>query len=229
MREAKPLCEAILFAARAANATPSTVSGGFACEPSGAQARDRLTARDEMTAARAVFDEKCSLEGELRDRIGAVANHFARRPPPTDRGASGFNEAKKLCRRLRSRESRLGLNQADVRVLLRAETIISCAPTPRTQQVRTAREAFWSFTPDATMAICVPWRRHLFLDHEVSVKIFKHGLERASVVIRRAAGLPTASRSGQTRAMKAVMRAARPVHGDMSKNDPEAATFTLLL
>ena len=222
VREAKPLCEAILFAAR----------GDFACEPIGAQARDRLTARDEMTAARAVFDRKCSLEGELRDEIGAVANHI-REASATDptAAASGFNEAKKLVDACVVAGKPAGLSEADVRALLKRSDDFLRAHTTERNKFELAREAFWSFTPDATMAICVAMAQDAFVFiMKFLSEIFKRGLETRE---RRQFVAPqdlTDSEADpvETRAMKAVMRAARPVHGDMSEIDPEAATFALL-
>lgn len=232
VREAKPLCEAILFAARGANAVPSTVVGDFACEPIGAQARDRLTARDEMTAARAVFDKKCSLEGELRDEIGVVANHI-REASATDptAAASGFNEAKKRVDACVVAGKAAGLNEADVRALLKRSDDFLRAHTTERNKFELAREAFWSFTPDATMAICVAMAQDAFVFiMKFLSEIFKRGLETRE---RRQFVAPqdlTDSEADpvESRAMKAVMRAARPVHGDMSEIDPEAATFALL-
>jgi hypothetical protein len=232
VREAKPLCEAILFAARGANAAPATIAGDFACEPIGAQARDRLTARDEMTAARAVFDKKCSLEGELRDEIGAIANHI-REASAADPGAAarGFNEAKKLVDGCVVAGKPAGLNETDVRALLKRSDDFLRAHTTERNKFELAREAFWSFTPDSTMAICVAMAQDAFVFiMKFLSEIFKRGLETRE---RRQFAPPldlTDSEADpvETRAMKAVMRAATPVHGDMSEIEPEAATFALL-
>ncbi len=232
VREAKPLCETLLFAARGANAVPTAVTGDFACEPIGPQARDRLTARDEMSAARAAFDKKCSLEGELRDEIGAIANHI-REASATDptAAASGFSAAKKLVDACVVAARPAGLNETDVRALLKRSDDFLRAHSSERNKFELAREAFWSFTPDATMAICVAMAQDAFVFiMKFLSEIFKRGLETRE---RRQFGAPldltdSDAESVEIRAMKAVMRAARPLHGDMSEIEPEAATFALL-
>ncbi|MGA8170023.1 MAG: hypothetical protein WB816_04205 [Methylocystis sp.] len=232
VREAKPLCEAILIAARGANAVPSALSGDFACEPIGAQARDRLTARDDMSAARAVFDKKCSLEGQLRDEIGAVANHI-REASATDpkAAAAGFNEAKTLVDACVVSGKPAGLTETDVRGLLKRSDDFLRAHSTERNKFELAREAFWSFTPDATMAICVAMAQDAFVFiMKFLSEIFKRGMETRE---RRQFTPPLDLTDDEadpveTRAMKAVMRAAKPLHGDMSEIEPEAATFALL-
>jgi hypothetical protein len=231
-REAKPLCETILVAARNAHAVPQTLAANFICEPGSGPARDALTARDEIIAARAVFDKKCSLEGELRDQVGAVAAHI-REASATDPGAAaqGFTQAKKLVDACVVAGRAAGLSETDVRALLKRSDDFLRAHTTERNKFELAREAFWSFTPDSTMALAVAMAQDAFVFiMKFLSEIFKRAHETRE---RRQFGAPmdltdSETDSTEIRAMKAVMRAAKPVHGDMSEIDPDATTFLLL-
>ncbi len=232
VREAKPLCETILVAARNAHAVPQLLAADFACEPASGPARDALTARDDIIAARGSFDKKCSLEGELRDQIGAVAAHI-REASATDSSAAaqGFTQAKKLVDACVVAGRAAGLSETDVRTLLKRSDDFLRAHTTERNKFELAREAFWSFTPDSTMALAVAMAQDAFVFiMKFLSEIFKRSHETRE---RRQFGAPmdlTDSEADLTeiRAMKAVMRAAKPVHGDMSEIDPEATTFLLL-
>ena len=94
-----------------------------------------------------------------------------------------------------------------------------------------AREAFWSFTPDSTMAIGVAMAQDAFLFiMKFLSEIFKRGYE-ARERRQFAAPIDLSDDEEQPvdiRAMKAVLRAARPVHGDMSEIDPDAEAMSAL-
>lgn len=232
VREAKPLCEPILVAARQASAAPAGLASDFACEPAAADARDMLSARDETIAARAAFSEKCALEGGLRDEMSAIVARIRAAPTSdTAAAANGFNEAKKIVDACVVSGKAAGLTEDEVRELLKKSDKFLRAHTMERNKFELAREAFLSFTPDSTMAICVAMAQDgfVFIMKFLS-EIFKRGFEARE---RRQFGQPLDLSDGEaepveTRAMKALMRAARPVHGDMSEIDPENPTIAQL-
>ena len=223
VREAKPLCDPILAAARAANALPGSVARDFACEPQG-EARDLLSARDEVIAARAAFDRKCGLETGLRDELNAIVAKI-RAAPAADRtaAADGFNAAKALVDACVVSGKSVGLSEDDVRELLKKSDAYLRAHSTERNKFELAREAFWSFTPDSTMAICVAMAQDAFLFiMKFLSEIFKRGFEARE---RRQFTAPVdltddEDEPVEIRAMKAMLRVATPVHGDMSEIDP---------
>ncbi len=230
-REAKPLCEPILTAARQSNALPASVPRDFACEPQG-EARDLLSARDEMLAARAAFDAKCSLDGGLRDELNAVVAKI-RAAPASDRSAAadGFNAAKGLVDACVVAGKSVGLSEDDVREFLKKSDAYLRAHSTERNKFELAREAFWSFTPDSTMAICVAMAQDAFLFiMKFLSEIFRRGYEARE---RRQFMTPMdltdeEEEAVELRAMKAMLRVARPVHGDMSEIDPQDASLASL-
>lgn len=230
-REAKQLCEPILTAARQSNALPAGVARDFACEPQG-EARDLLSARDEIIAARSAFDRKCGLETGLRDDLAAVVAKI-RAAPPSDRAAAaaGFNEAKGLIDACVVAGKTAGLSEEDVRDLLKKSDAYLRAHSSERNKFELAREAFWSFTPDSTMAIGVAMAQDLFLFiMKFLSEIFKRGFEARE---RRPFAAPVDLTDDEDdpvelRAMKAVLRVAKPVHGDMSEIDPQSPALAAL-
>ncbi|MEK8092107.1 hypothetical protein WOC76_06165 [Methylocystis sp. IM3] len=230
-REIRPLCEPILAAARQSNALPASVAHDFACEPQGA-ARDLLSARDETIAARAAFDAKCSLDGGLRDELNAIVAKI-RAAPASDRSAAanGFNAAKGLVDACVVAGKSVGLSDEDVRELLKKSDAYLRAHSTERNKFELAREAFWSFTPDSTMAIGVAMAQDAFLFiMKFLSEIFKRGFEARE---RRQFMTPMdltddEEEPVEVRAMKTMLRAARPVHGDMSEIDPQDASLLLL-
>lgn len=231
VREAKPLCEPIFTAAKQSNATPASVARDFTCEPQG-EARDLLSARDEVIAARAAFERKCALEGGLRDELSAIVGRI-RAAPPSDKTAAttGFNEAKAVVDACVVAGKAAGLTEADVRELLKKSDAYLRAHSAERNKFELAREAFWSFTPDSTMAIGVAMAQDAFLFiMKFLSEIFKRGFEARE---RRQFATPMDltdddDENIETRAMKAMLRVAKPVHGDMSAIDPEAPTIGAL-
>lgn len=230
-REAKPLCEPILAAARQSNALPASVPSDFACEPQG-EARDLLSARDETIAARAAFDRKCSLDGGLRDELNAIVAKI-RAAPASDRlaAANGFNAAKGLIDACVVAGKTVGLSEEDVRDLLKKSDAYLRAHSSERNKFELAREAFWSFTPDSTMAICVAMAQDAFLFiMKFLSEMFRRGFEARE---RRQFMTPMdltddEEEPVEIRAMKAMLRVAKPVHGDMSEIDPQEPSLSLL-
>ncbi len=231
VREAKPLCEPILAAARKSNAMPASVPRDFACEPQG-EARDLLSARDDTIAARAVFERKCALEGALRDELSAIVARI-RAAPPSDRAAAanGFNEAKTVVDACVVAGKAAGLSDDEVRELLKKSDAYLRAHSSERNKFELAREAFWSFTPDSTMAIGVAMAQDAFLFiMKFLSEIFRRGHDARE---RRQFAAPIdltddEDEPVEIRAMKAILRIARPVHGDMSEIDPESETLAAL-
>ncbi len=225
VREATPLCEPILTAARQSNALPPNVPRDFACEPQGA-ARDLLSARDEVIAARAAFDQKCGLETGLRDEINVIVAKI-RAAPASDKAAmaNGFNEAKALVDACVVSGKALGLTDDDVRDVLKKSDAYLRAHSSERNKFELAREAFWSFTPNSTMAIGVAMAQDAFLFiMKFLSEIFKRGFEaRERRQFMTPMDLTDEEREPvEIRAMKAMLRIARPMHGDMSEIDPNA-------
>jgi predicted nucleic acid-binding Zn-ribbon protein len=232
VREARPLCEPVLAAARKSNAAPSIIATDFGCEPAGLDTRDLLASRDEIIAARASFDQKCALDGALRDEIGAiVAKIHAAQASDAGAAANGFAQAKKVVDACVVLGKTVGLSETDVRALLKKSDVFLRGHTSERNKFELAREAFLSFTPDSTMAICVAMAQDAFVFiMKFLSEIFKRGLEARE---RRQFSPPldltdVETEPTETRAMKAVIRAAKPVHGDMSEIDVEAPTIAVL-
>lgn len=231
VREAKPLCEPILAAARQSNALPASVASDFTCEPQG-EARDLLAARDETIAARAAFDKKCGLEGELRDEIsGIVAKIRAAPPSDTAAAGNGFNAAKTIVDACVVAGKPAGLSEDEVRALLKKSDVYLRTHSSERNKFELAREAFWSFTPDSTMAIGVAMAQDAFLFiMKFLSEIFKRGYD-ARERRQFAAPIDLTDDEDQPvdiRAMKAILRVAHPVHGDMSEIDPDAEAMSAL-
>ncbi|MBM3651690.1 MAG: hypothetical protein FJX06_02205 [Alphaproteobacteria bacterium] len=231
VREAKPLCEPIFAAARQSNALPASVPHDFTCEPQG-EARDLLSARDESLAARAAFDQKCGLETGLRDELSAIVAKI-RAAPASDKAAAanGFNDAKTLIDACVVSGKAAGLSDDEVRELLKKSDAYLRTHSSERNKFELAREAFWSFTPDSTMAICVAMAQDAFLFiMKFLSEIFKRSYD-ARERRQFAAPLDLSDDEDQptdVRAMKAILRAARPVHGDMSEIAPEAEAISAL-
>lgn len=231
VRAAKPICEPILAAARQANAAPPAVARDFACEPQG-EARDLLSAREDARAALAAYDKKCGIEAGLRDELNAIIGKI-RAAPASDRNAAaeGFNAAKTVIDSCIVAGKSLGLSDADVRDYLKKSDDFLRAHSSERNKFELAREAFWSFTPDSTMAICVAMAQDAFVFiMKFLSEIFKRGFELRE---RRPFMAPLDLTDDEDepvdiRAMKALLRVARPMPGEMSEIDPHAQTIAAL-
>jgi hypothetical protein len=227
VRQAKPSCEAILAALRQAKMTPSVVAADFACEPQGAEARELLSAREEVLTGRANFQQKCSLEGELRDQLAAIALRIRNASGADAAAASnGFIEAKKLVDACVVASKAAGLSELDAQTLLKRSDAYLRSHSMDRNKFELAREAFWSFTPDSTMAIFVAAAQDAFVFiMKFLSEIFSRAVKARE---RRQVGQPmdltdAESDPVEARAMKALLRTAKPVHGDMSEFDASAA------
>jgi hypothetical protein len=231
VREAKTICEPILAAARQANAAPAAIARDFACEPQG-EARDLLSARDDHLAANAAYDQKCGMEAGLRDELNAIVSKI-RKAPASDKNAAadGFNAAKAAVDACVVAGKALGLSDEDVRGFLKKSDAFLRAHSSERNKFELAREAFWSFTPDSTMAICVAMAQDAFLFiMKFLSEIFKRGFEARE---RRHFAAPLDMTDDEDdpveiRAMKALLRVARPLPGDMSEINPGAPTIAAL-
>ncbi len=181
--------------------------------------------------ARASTKNAASRAG-LRDSIAAIVAKI-RAAPASDRAAAatGFNEAKALVDACVVSGKTVGLTEEDVRELLKKSDAYMRAHSTERNKFELAREAFWSFTPDSTMAIGVAVAQDAFLFiMKFLSEIFKRGQEARE---RRQFSAPMdlsddEEEPVEMRAMKAMLRVARPIHGDMSEIDPQAAALQTL-
>jgi len=231
IRDARPLCEPLLAAARQAGAAPATLPRDFVCEPQG-PVRDLLAGRDTLLAARAEFDRKCGMEAGLRDDLAAIVTRIRAAPSSdTAAAANGLNAAKAAVDACVVAGKTVGLTDEDVRDFLKKSDNFLRAHSSERNKFELAREAFWSFTPDSTMAICVAMAQDAFLFiMKFLSEIFKRSFETRE---RRQFTAPMdlsddEDEAVELRAMKALLRAAHPTHGDMSEIDPAHPTISTL-
>ena len=127
IREAKAPCEEIVGAMRQAGLADAAVPADFSCEPDGVASHDLLTARDEVIAGRAAFDQKCALDGAIRSELTALSSRIRTAVAAGKSAASaGFDDAKRLVDDCVVAAKTAGLPEADVQIFLQA-AITSCA------------------------------------------------------------------------------------------------------
>lgn len=232
IRGANTSCDLILATVRQLNISPASVPSDFACEPPGNEARELLAARDDVIAARAAFDQKCSLDGGIRESVGAIALRIRNAPDSDKKAASnGFNEAKRLVDDCVVASKATGLSDQEVQGFLKRSDIFLRTHSMDRNRFELAREAFTSLTPDATMAIGVAVAQDAFMFvMKLLAEIFKREAK-----TRERPPLPPAmdladdqTDDADVRLMKALLRVARPLHGDMSVFDAEASTVESL-
>lgn len=225
IRLAKAACNQILVTARQLNMLPPVVRPDFECEPSDPSVHDLLTARDELTANRATFSEKCSLDGAVRESLTAIAQRIRNASEVDTAAPSAFNEAKQLVDACVVGGKAAGLTEADVQGLLKRSNLFVRSHTMERNRFELAREAFLSATPDATMALSVAVAQDAFI---FVMKLLSEIFKRETKT-REGPALPQAmdvtdseDEDSDIRVMKALLRASRPLHGDMSAFDPDA-------
>lgn len=232
IREANASCGLILATVRQLNIAPAAVPGDFSCEPAGNDIRELLSARDDVITGRAAFDQKCSLDGGIRESIGAIALRIRNAPESDKKAASnGFNEAKRQVDDCVVAGKAAGLSEQEVQGFLRRSDIFLRTHSMDRNRFELAREAFTSLTPDATMAIGVAVAQDAFMFvMKLLAEIFKR-----EVKTRERPPLPAAmdltdysTDDPDVRLMKALLRVARPLHGDMSAFDAGAASVASL-
>lgn len=224
IRLAKEPCEEIAGAMRQAGVASPAVPADFACEPKGPEAHDLLTARDEVIAGRAAFDQKCSLDGAIRGELNMIASRI-RTAVAAGKSASsaGFDEAKRLVDDCVVAAKPAGLPEAEVQSFLKRSDEFLRTHSMDRNRFELAREAFVSFTPDATMAIGVAVAQDAFMFvMKLLSEIFK-GREtqtRAPAPVFPALDVADSeSDDSDVRVMKALLRLSRPLPGDRSAFD----------
>lgn len=232
IRQAKAPCSLILGAMRQSNISAGSAPADFACEPQGNETRDLLTVRDDVLAGRAAFDQKCSLDGGVRDSVGAIALRI-RNAPESDKTAAsnGFNEAKRIVDDCVLAGKPAGLSESDVQSLLRRSDVFMRTHSMERNRFELAREAFAGLTPDATMAIGVAVAQDAFMFvMKLLSEIFKREIK-----TREQPPLPapmdladSEEDEPEVRLMKALLRVSRPLHGDMSAFDPKVSSVASL-
>jgi hypothetical protein len=227
IREAKAPCEEIVGAMRQAGLSNSAVPSDFACEPEGAQTRDLLTARDEMIAGRAAFDQKCALDGAIRSELSAIASRI-RTAVAAGKPASsaGFDDAKRLIDDCVVGAKAAGLPEAEVQGLLKRSDIFLRTRSMDRNRFELAREAFMSLTPDATMALGVAVAQDAFMFvMKLLAEIFKGRDAQARAPAPVFPALDVADDDdddSDVRVMKALLRMSHPLHGGRSAFDGRA-------
>ncbi len=231
IRATKAACSLLLGAERQANVAPAGVAPDFGCEPSGRETHDFLAARDNVIAARAAFDEKCSLDGAVRQSMQAISARIGNADDSDKTAASkGFNEAKQIVDACILAGKGAGLAETEVQSLLKRSDTFLRAHTMERNRFELAREAFLSFTPDATMAIGVAVAQDAFM---LIMKLLSEILKR-EVKTRERSPLPpqidlvdSETDDCDARVLKTLLRASRPLHGATSAFDATASAASL--
>lgn len=232
VRQAKTSCSLIFVTARQSNMLPPAVRADFECEPSDAAVHDLLTARDALIANRAAFNEKCSLDGAVRESITNITRRIRNASEvDTSAAANVFNDAKQIVDECVVAGKAAGLSELDVQGLLKRSDAFLRSHTMERNRFELAREAFLSLTPDATMAIGIAVAQDAFI---LVMKLLSE-IFRRETKMREGPTLPPAMDMTDSeeddpdiRVMKVLLRASRPLHGDMSAFDPNAYGVTNL-
>jgi hypothetical protein len=220
-RAIKPSCDVLLKALRQAK-MELDVAPDFNCELQASdEARQLLMTRDSVITGRTAFAKQCglsensSLQGSLRDLTARIRTN-------TLAPEKGLDEADKLVTPCIKMAKAAGLSDADVQGLLREEGAFVRNNTFKRNKFELAREAFWSGTPDATMAIGIAVAQDSFiLILKLLAEIFGHEAKPRAPV-RFDAPIDLADRSGEgaeVRALKLLLREAKPLRGDSSSFD----------
>jgi len=225
LKEAQAHCAQLLTTARRSGMALAGVEPGFDCQPA-SEARDLLSARDDILRGRAAFAEKCALDGAIRDQMQAIAARIRAAPDSEkDAATKGLAEAKQAVDACVVAGRPAGLLEADVQTLLSRSDQFSRAHTLERNRFEQAREAFFSFTPDATMAIGVAIAQDAFM---FVMKLLSEIFSREARV-RDKPPLPAPmdvvdddKDDPDVRMMKALLRLSRPLSGDCSAFDTTA-------
>ncbi len=211
----------LLGAARETRVLPAIVPTDFDCEPQGRDALDLLAARDEVIAAKAVFAQKCTLDGELRNEMQAIVARM-RAGGDAASASTGVNDAKQRVDACVVSAKAAGLTEAQVQDLLKRSDRFLQTRSLERNRFELAREAFLKLTPDATMALGVAIAQDAFM---FVMKLLSEILKRETKVRERAPLPPSMDvidsdeDDWDTRVLKALLRRARPYHGAMSLLD----------
>ncbi len=221
IHEAKPACQLLLGATRETRLLPAIVPNEFDCEPQGREALDLLAARDEVIAARAAFEQKCALDGELRNGMQAIVARM-RAGGDAASASAGVNEAKQLVDGCIFSAKVAGLTETQVQDLLKRSDRFLQTRSLERNRFELAREAFLKMTPDATMALGVAIAQDAFM---FVMKLLSEILKRETKAKERAP-LPVSmdltdseEEDWDMRVLKALLRRAKPYHGAMSLLD----------
>ena len=193
---------------------------------------DLLTARDELIVNRAAFIQKCSLDGAVRESIMAITLRIRNESEvDTSTASNAFNDTKQIVDECVVGGKAAGLSELDVQGLLKRSDAFLRSHTMERNRFELAREAFLSLTPDATMAISVAVAQDAFI---LVMKLLSEIFKRETKT-REGPTLPPAmdvtdsdADDPDIRVMKVLLRASRPLHGDMSAFDPNAYGVTIL-
>ena len=224
IREAKAPCEEIVGAMRQAGLADAAVPADFSCEPDGVASHDLLTARDEVIAGRAAFDQKCALDGAIRSELTALSSRIRTAVAAGKSAASaGFDDAKRLVDDCVVAAKTAGLPEADVRIFLQSSDHFLRTRSMDRNRFELAREAFVGLTPDASMALGVAIAQDAFMFvMKLLAEIFKGRDQRARPPTPAFPALDVAdgdADDSDVRVMKALLRLSRPLPGERSAFD----------
>ena len=182
---------------------------------------DLLASRDDVIAARAVFAQKCALDGELRNDMQAIVGRM-RAGGDASSASAGVNEAKQRVDACVVSAKAAGLTEMQVQDLLKRSDRFLQTRSLERNRFELAREAFLKLTPDATMALGVAIAQDAFM---FVMKLLSEILKRETKA-RERAPLPSSmdltdsdEDDWDTRVLKALLRRAKPYHGAMSLLD----------
>jgi hypothetical protein len=215
VRKVKASCEVILKIERQLKMTPSEIPADFACEPLSTDARELLTARDEVIKGLSVFDRDCTLRGNIAKTISKITDSASADPK-----YDGLAEAKKPIDACIYAARDAGLAEADIQAFVRHSNEFSRDNNARLNKFARARIAFTSGTSDSTLAIAVAVIQDAFI---LILKLLSDIFGREVRPRKRdEAGAPidvsdNDLESPEIRAAKAVLRHAQPVRSNTSE------------
>jgi hypothetical protein len=209
---------------RQAGLADAAVPADFSCEPDGVASHDLLTARDEVIAGRAAFDQKCALDGAIRSELTALSSRIRTAVAAGKSAASaGVDDAKRLVDDCVVAAKTAGLPEADVQIFLQRSDHFLRTRSMDRNRFELAREAFVGLTPDASMALGVAIAQDAFMFvMKLLAEIFKGRDQRARPPTPVFPALDVAdgdADDSEVRVMKALLRLSRPLPGERSAFD----------
>jgi hypothetical protein len=123
----------------------------FDCELQGAATRQLLTLRDQVVAGRASFSKACAFEqSKLKTEITDLSQRVHIKQISL---SAGFLQAGELIEPCVSSAKATGLTEQEVLSFLDQTEHFIRSQSPDRNRFEQARAAFWSSTPDSTMAL----------------------------------------------------------------------------
>lgn len=226
LRAIKPACDVMLASVRQAK-MEADLASNFNCELQATDIRQMLTARDGVTEGRAAFAKRCGLsEGsELQLAIRKLTQSIQK--DDAKGGEQSLDKTGVLLEPCIFMAKAAGISDTDVQELQKQQRTFQLSNTTRRNKFQLAREAFWSGTPDATMAIGIAVAQDAFiLILKLLAEIFGYEAK-PRIRSRLNAPIDVADREtdvAEVRALKSLLRDSRATRGDVSKFSVAAAS-----